>query len=284
MKRTLVNELEKMIHSRTLLFSFLIGVAVSSANVVENYRLTKWFLGLQELNHVPGYGTLNIYTNWINGANMGMGAAVFFVIFPLLAAIPFSWSLQSERHSGYTNQLLTRSAKKNYLMAKYIAVFLSGGISVCGAMTVNFMANAWILPLVEPMHILVRGGDGMFLSRLLFTKPMIYIFLCLLTSFVWAGTLACLAMTVGMLIKNTVMLVLVPFLLIFGGSFLVNALTPVRNAATGFLGKLTVNPLQLLQAVTLNANPAWYVWSIQLGLLILVSALYFLRGMRDEIL
>ena len=283
MKRMLAAELKKMLRSRTLLLSFLAGTVVSAINVAENYRLTRWFLGMQKIHYAPGYETLNIYTNWIDGGNMGMGSSVFFVILPLLAAIPFSWSLQSERHSGYANQLVIRGARKNYLLAKYVAVFLSGGIAVCGAMAVNFLANAWVLPFVKPMHVLVPGGDGMFLSRLLFTRPMAYILLCLLTAFVWAGILACLAMTAGTVLRNTVLSVLTPFLLFFGGSFLVNALTPIQTTGGGFLGRLTVNPLQLLQAVTMNANPAWYVWSVQLGLLVLVTALFFLREAQDEL-
>lgn len=279
-----MTELKKMLHSRTLLFALLIGIGVSSINVVENYQLTRWFLGMQEIHHTDGYETLNIFTFWIGGGNIGVGSYVFFVIFPLLAAIPFSWSLQSERNTGYVNQLLTRGAKTHYLLAKYITSFLSGGISVGGAMVFNFMANAWILPFIEPLHVLVRGGDGMFLSRLLFTKPILYILMCLLTSFVWAGIMACLAMTAGTIIKNTVMSVLVPFLMVIGGSFLVNSLTPSIDTTVDFLGHFEVNPLKLISGLTLNANPAWYIWSIQLGSFLLVTVIYWIRGKMDEML
>ena len=283
MKRILLFELRKMIQARTLLWAIVIGMAISLINVIENYFLTQWFYDIQEVINTPGYQTLSIYHNWINGAQMTVGETIYFTVLPLLAAIPFSWSLWNEKHSGYANQILIRGEKKTYLLAKFIAVFLSGGIAVVTAMIFNFMANAWILPLCNTTPALTGSGDGLFLSRLLFTCPKIYVLLCLMTSFFWAGTLACLGLVASLFMRSTVISVLFPFGLFLGSSFLIDGLVP-SYADAEFLGRFETSPMQLLHAMTLNSNPAWYVWTVQLTLLTIVFVVYYLRGMRDEML
>lgn len=283
MKKIFAGEMRKMLRSRTLLWSTLIGMAISFVNVIENYFLTQWYYEIQEAFYTPGYQTLSIIHNWIDGAQMTVGETIFFTVFPLLAALPFSWSLWNEKHSGYTNQVLIRTSQKKYLLAKYTTTFLSGGIAVSAAMVFNFMANAWILPLCDPPLVQIGGGYGMFLSHLLFTRPKVYLLLCLITCFFWAGTLACMALTVSLFSRSVVVGVLAPFALLLGGSFLIEGLMPIYSEVQ-FLGRLESSPMQLLHAMTLNSNPAWYVWSILLGLLGVVSAVYFIRGMHDEML
>ena len=283
MNTMLSTELRKMLRGQTLLWAALIGMAISLVNVVENYFLTQWFYEAQEMSYAPGYATLSIFHNWIDGSQMTVDETIFFTVFPLLAAMPFSWSLWNEKHGGYTNQILIRCSKKTYLLAKYIAVFLSGGISVVTAMIFNFMANAWILPLCNTLPILTGGGDGLFLSRLLFTYPKIYVVLCLITCFFWAGTLACLGLAASLFIRSAIMSVLFPFVLFLGSSFLIEGMASSYSEVE-FLGRFETSPMQLLHAMTLNSNPAWYVWTILLTLLVIISVVYYLRGMRDEML
>lgn len=272
-----------MFQSRTFLWAILAGIVICSINVVENIAMVQWFYKVQNDVFSPGYGTLSILTAWINGAQMTAGEIVFFVVFPLLAAMPYSWSMRSEIHSGYSNQILIRGSKKQYLTAKYMVTFLAGGLTLASAMVFNFMANAWMLPVCAPPYIMVSGGDGMFLSRLFFSRPLLYILGCLATSFVWAGIIACLGLTVGLFIRNTVVIVLLPFLIVLGSSFLVEGLKKPISEMT-ILGTLETSPMQLLHAMPLNSNPAWYVWSVQLVLMALITAAYFLWGRKNEIL
>ena len=283
MKAMLITELKKMFDSRTLQWAILIGMGISLINVLENYNLTRWFYDVQSNLNLPSYGTLSIFHNWINGAQETVGELVYFTVFPVLAAIPYSWSLRSEIRDGYIEQILTRGNKKKYLMAKYVSVFLSGGVVIIFSMVLNFMMNAWFLPTCPTLHILVGGGDGLFLSRVLFARPMLYVLLCLVTSFIWAGTLACLGLTISLFLKNTVVIVLAPFLVFFSGSMISAALTK-PSTEIGIVENLVTDPMQLLHAMTLDYNPAWYVWMMLLLLLSLVSVVYFYQGVRDEML
>ena len=270
-------ECQKMIKSRTLAFSILFGVAISMINVIENFTLKQWFLDVPA--KMPGYATLSIFTNWIDGSQGTAGEMIFFTVFPLLASLPFSWSLLNEKASGYTNHILTRSTRINYLSAKFIAVFLSGGIVISTAMCLNFAINAWVLPVTPTTPQLIASGDSYFLSVLLINSPIIYVVIRILTGFVWGGILACLSLVVSLFLHNTVLTVLSSFILMFGGSILSETLS---HSTSGQTGHLETSPLQLLHGITFNYNPAWYVWTIMLGLLAIELSVYFVRGTSDE--
>ena len=277
MRKELRIECQKMIKSRTLAFSILFGVAITLINVVENYTLKRWFLGVPV--KMPGYATLSLFTNWIDGSQSTAGEMIFFTVFPLLASLPFSWSLLNEKTSGYTNQILTRSTRINYLSAKFIAVFLSGGIVISVAMSLNFAINAWVLPATPTTPQITASGDGHFLSVLLMTLPALYVVIRILTCFVWGGILACLSLVISLFLHNTVLTVLSSFILMFGGSILSETLA---HTTSGQTGHFETSPLQLLHGITFNYNPAWYVWTIMLGLLAIELSVYFVRGTRDE--
>ena len=270
-------ECKKMIKSRTLAFSVLFGVLIAMINVVENYTLKQWFLSVPV--KMPGYATLSIFTNWIDGGQSTAGEMIFFTVFPLLASLPFSWSLLSEKTTGYVNHVLTRTTRVHFLSAKFIAVFLSGGIVISVAMCLNFIANAWVLPIIPTTPQLSISGDGYFLSALLMTNPAAYVVIRIFTGFMWGGILACLSLVISLFLHNTVLTVLSSFILMFGGSILNETLIPSTSGQTG---RLETSPLQLLHGSTFNYNPAWYVWAVMLGLLAAELVVFFARGTKDE--
>ncbi|MCD8300800.1 MAG: hypothetical protein LUC41_06480 [Clostridiales bacterium] len=276
MKNGLKTEWRKMIHSRTLWVAVLIGTVLCIVNFIENIQLLNWFTSVSKAG-TYGYSTLSIFGNWIDGASDGIGELVFFIIFPILAALPFAWSFCSERRDGYTDHLLTRESKRSYLVSKYVVVFASGGIAIVLPLILNFILNAWILPICSPAPLIVGGGDAMYLSRLLFTKPMIYLIGVLFTAFCWGGLIACLGTTVSSFIHNTIVALLSPFVIFYGETVLVDAF--VRTS-----GHNVQELMYMLSAMPGDPAPTWYVWTILLGLLAVVTIVYFLRGKHDEML
>lgn len=266
-------ELRKMLHSRAMLCAVLIGVAVCSVNIVENYVMRRWFYGVAEIG---GYATLSIFQNWIDGMGVTVGEEMFFMMFPMLAALPFAWSPGGEIRAGYACQLLVRGKKGSCYFVKYTVVFLSGGLAVTIPMVFNFIVNAWILPACAPAYEVVGGGDGIYLAGLLFTRPMLYLPMVLFTAFCWAGLLACMGLAVNLFVRNALAAVISPFLVFYG----IEALT---YATVKSSTRFETSPMKLLHAMTLNWAPAWYVWTVIAGAMALVTVIYSLRVMRCEI-
>ena len=72
----------------------------------------------------------SLFMYWF-GLNSGSPYKVtFLTIFPVLAMMPHALSYHLDRKGGYIKNVYTRTKKINYLTAKYLAVFLSGGLTV----------------------------------------------------------------------------------------------------------------------------------------------------------
>ena len=71
----------------------------------------------------------SLFMYWF-GLNSGSPYKVtFLTIFPVLAMMPHALSYHLDRKGGYIKNVYTRTKKINYLTAKYLAVFLSGGLT-----------------------------------------------------------------------------------------------------------------------------------------------------------
>ncbi len=51
----------------------------------------------------------------------------YYLLIPLLAALPHGLSLYQDITSGYAREIVVRVGKKAYIKAKYLAAFISGG-------------------------------------------------------------------------------------------------------------------------------------------------------------
>lgn len=91
-----------------------------------------------------------VFSKWIGGWSYPIHPALFYFIMPILATLPYGWSLHTDMKNGHYIQKATRSGWPRYLAAKLVAVFLSGGTAVCTALIVDFLGTACVVPLVQP--------------------------------------------------------------------------------------------------------------------------------------
>jgi hypothetical protein len=155
-----------------------------------------------------------LFNHWIGGEGSTAGATNYFFLFPLLISIPYGWSYCSERYSGYIKNMVIRTGKTQYYVAKYTALFLSGGLAMTLPLLFNFLLAAMIFPAVtpDPSYLTAYGISGSsFLSMLFYGKPFLYVVMYLLVDFVLCGLIACLCFTVSDLVKKPIAVTLLPF-------------------------------------------------------------------------
>jgi len=144
---------------------------------------------------------------------------LFFLVLPLLAVIPYSWSLASEEKSGYFQQVVTRCSRRHYFTAKSIATFLSGALVITIPVIVNFIILACVFPFYVP-DVMESIYHGVFLesiwSDLYYTMPFAYFALYWTVVFVFSGLWAAFVSAVSHFLKNRVALLIVPYLLLQG--------------------------------------------------------------------
>ena len=138
---------------------------------------------------------------------------IFYIIIPLLAAIPFAGSFYSDINGGYAKNVCVRTKKSYYLISKYIAVFVSGGSAVALPMLFSFLICAAFLPSMTPevsyAYTNIFSSDKW--SGLLFTQPLLYVLLYCGVTFLFAGLTACLALGITYFSSKSFLPLLFPF-------------------------------------------------------------------------
>ena len=133
----------------------------------------------------------NVYVSWIGASSYMMQSYWYFLIFPLLAVIPFAGTFYDDLKSGYMKNVLLRCSRKEYFMGKGIAVFLSGGMSVTIPLVLNFILTAMFRPLILPdPYIAIGPLTAEIGSELYYLHPMVYTMIYLLFDFFVGGIFA----------------------------------------------------------------------------------------------
>lgn len=279
MSNTLRVELWKSIHNRMFFLSLAVGLFLALGDSYLSWLMVKELhqSTLEMLAH--GYGTgghtgYSLFVLWMPVNGIHITTTYFFLIWPVLAAMPYGWSYGQERRSGVTQQITTRSGKRTYFNAKFLSFFISGGFVVCLPILVNLLVDATICPYALPKLGIVPVFNGNFLSALYYTNPWVYAILWCMMEFLFGGAAACLCFVVGSMLKFQVMTILVPLVLLTVFDRLSLSLFPGTN--------MTVSPLQMVAAASPNITPGWVLFAA-LGLMVSISyAAGYLQVVKHE--
>lgn len=216
-QRLFCMEWKKAVHNRFFPCAIAFGslfAMMSALHEINAYRLAQ--KQLQELGGDPMVQAYTLYNHWIGGETQSFGSTLFYMLIPILAVLPYGWSYCTEKRSGYTNMIMTRSGKGSYLLAKTIAAFLSGGVSVILPLIGNFLLIACFVPAVKPSilyHTFYSIPHGSMWSWIFYQCPVLFVIFYLLLDFLFAGLFAVTAMAFSVWVKNPVVVILLPFLM-----------------------------------------------------------------------
>lgn len=286
---TIKLECKKAICNKFFLLAIFIGIAItffSLIPMVQSYY--------QDMNNHDSFqeefGQRNplmpmetLFNHWIGGEANTPGAADYFFLFPLLISIPYGWSYCAERRSGYVKNVVIRAGRTRYYLSKYIALFLSGGLVMVIPLLSNFLLAAMFFPAVipDPSYITAYGiGASSFLSMHFYSRPFLYVLLYLLVDFVFSGLIACLCFTASALVKNRVVVILLPFFILLGFHYFCYSFI----YTSGVVIYTEVSPMVFLCPVPSVYDTNLFVvliWGITLFLLTFLTTV--VRGQRHEI-
>lgn len=120
----------------------------------------------------------SLYTGWIGAEINSSSNMSFFFLLPLLAMLPSGFSLIGEISSGYTKHIIPKCGRKNYVLAKLISAFISGGCVAALLLISSVLLVSLFLPAVAPkvinnMYYPVLHGD-ILSENCLFKAPSFY--------------------------------------------------------------------------------------------------------------
>lgn len=278
LKKTLKIELKKVFASKMFWIALLFGLCLAVGQVVQTAKYVQWVNEGSDI-HPSGFDSTSLLVFWLGVDNRTAIGSVFFLALPILASMPFGASYFMERKTGYLIQIITRSGRKAYLYAKWMAAFISGTLVIMLPLLLNLMANALICPLgkVRILSLVVYVGQESFASKLFYSHPLGYILVSLILSSVWGGICATISLTMGMFLKNKILIILSPLILLH----FIGLLMLQIKGWTGFTN-WEVRPTELMRTICMVPNPTWYVIGYMSVLFAGILIVYRKWGMSCE--
>jgi len=275
MKALLKVEFERAFRSRGLLLSLMVGFILAVVQFIvvvipRSKNILEYFHG--NASTYP----YSVFNSWFGMDDTHPYLIIYMTIFPILATLPYAVSYFEDRKKGYIKGLCTRAKRNHYLMAKYAATFVSGGIVVVLPMVFNLILTASVVPSLIPV------GNGLFklcgvamFADIFYTHPYMYILIYLLMYFVYGGVFASLALACSYIFDYSFFVIIFPFAIYYG----IGIISPyARTVATQLINPrflLTMSQPGIIMEVTFFGE------IIIIG--ILAYAVYMWKGVRNDI-
>lgn len=203
MQTLLKNELKRMFLEKEFIITLLIGCGIS----IWHFYQYVYKMQLFELD-VPD----NLYVCWMGAGAYHMQSYWYYMIFPLLAVLPYVGSYFDDLRTGYVKSVLLRCNRKAYFGVKGIVTFLSGGISVTIPLLLNLILTATMRPALKPDPFVAIGPMTYCMgSEFYYTHPLLYTVLYLLFDFIAGGMIAVGAMLLCSRVNYKFLAFIIPY-------------------------------------------------------------------------
>lgn len=218
MKAIYTNEIKRAFNTIGMKLALLVGCALSIWHVItvimpisegQNYELSADVI--DDL-YVP----ISLFSTWMGNELFPIQSYIFYLILPLLAVLPFGSSFFEDIKSGYIINVCTRVEKKIYFKAKYLAVFLSGGVTVVAPLLLNLVLSSMFMPAFIPDNGTVGTISPTTMAyEVFFTHPLVYVLMFIVIDFIFAGVMATLALSYTYFTEHRFGVMIVSFVFYF---------------------------------------------------------------------
>lgn len=213
MREILKLELRRAFKGKGMIFAIIVGCAITITHVIQ-YQIPAYQMNLQQnfIECPQGY-PLVVSDTWMAGNSFNIESFLYFLVLPIIAVIPFGTSYFADRNGGFLKSVYMRISRKEYLTAKYIATFLSGGAAVALPLVLNVMCCMVLLPNIVAQQSLPHNticAKNLFYG-IYYSHPTVYIMIYLCLDFILGGIFACMALTCSFLSDFKVIVAICPF-------------------------------------------------------------------------
>ncbi len=142
--------------------------------------------------------------------------SIFFALLPLIACLPYASTCYSDIKSGYERTVCVKTSRINYVIAKAVAVSLSGAAAVAIPLLIDLFVAAGLYPDRKPnkLTFLYAGIiDCNLFPRLFALHPVCYCLVFTLLDAVFGGLMCLVAMGVAGCCRDCFSTIMGPFAL-----------------------------------------------------------------------
>ncbi len=193
----------RLIRSKTCYFSLLVGCFLTFLNFIVDiypYRADQ---------NVP-------YTIWFESYTVSQFASIFFVILPILAALPCANILYRDQINGYLDIVISRNSEKKYFKNLFIVNAITGGLVIALPLLLNIYLCFMTLPnqqitleSVDPRIVTFRNSLTLF-PRLFYEHSFLHMMLYVLLGFIAGAICASLSLGLSWYVRHVVYVYIIP--------------------------------------------------------------------------
>ena len=262
-------ELKRAFHNKNMLWALLAGCGISIAQILVDTVPVLQYLDPSNTQDFP----LTVFEKCLSLIEGSMFPVFYFIIIPIIAAVPYGTILFQDRKQGYIKNVFTRSKKSHYYIAQYVAAFMSAGVVAIVPQILNVLITALLLPSIIPYpgigYVGIWGGSMW--SDIYYANPYLYLCMYWILDFVFYGLLNTLALSLSWFVKNRFSVLLIPFM-----GFQALELIMVCNNKLEWMPEAFLRPAQPITNISF-----WKI--IVLAVIILVIAvLSMIYGIRKK--
>ncbi len=180
---------------------------------------------------------LSSYNLWIGGEYYSLQSMLYYLLIPILCALPYGDSWLYDCTSSVGGQACVRGDKKGFILTKFFIFFLTGAVISMLPLLFDFALTSSTLPALIPQKGLglspVKTNDLM--ANLFYSNPFLYTILYIGIDGVFFGLLNVLSFASRLITHNKYMAVLTPFLCYMIVHFAGTTLSHTEICPSGFL-------------------------------------------------
>lgn len=208
MKILLKYEIKRMLKSKEMMISLSVGFAICIWHLIQFV----WFQRVYQGYDFPE----SFFQKWIGGHSFPTQSFLYYLILPLIAVLPGGATYFEDVDGGMIINIYLRCTRMKYLLAKYIAVFICGGLAFTLPLLLNLLFTAAHFPALLPEPITDIGPSLNYLFyQWYFCHPWLYLLLFLFLGFLFSGGFASISLAVSLYATHKAQILLCPFVLYF---------------------------------------------------------------------
>jgi hypothetical protein len=240
MKKMLKFELTRMLTGKGIIISLAIGIILCVwlfITVSAETANTMTALEQYGLKGMPFYPR-TVYNSYIGLDYVYLPTTILYAIFPILVSLPLAATFYSDKKSGYIKNLLIKSERSKYFLAKFVSVFFSGMFVTGVILAFSFVLTAMKFPLLPPELItntFTPNSPEQMWTSLYVNHPFIYSVLYSLIDMVFMGLFATIPLCLAVWINNSVSVVVIPFICYTAIHYILNSIGLGDFSPMGFL-------------------------------------------------
>lgn len=210
-------EFKRALMDKRFIVSIIIGVVFCVLNTLKydyGYIINPYLNDKYFYNDFIKNSLVSAYDNFIMFRLTDI-ANIFFIVMPILVAIPYSSSYNEDIKSGFSRNIFSRNHKKRYLISKFTVNFVISGLTFAIPLIFNLLVNITTQASINPERL--RSSVlmiGNLFPNMYLNDPLMYTILWIGIYFISAGTISSIALGISSIVRNKFIIVISPFIVV----------------------------------------------------------------------